>query len=268
MGCLGAEVDDPPADMHFIPQLRPGDVLMACSDGLWHYFSPSEMGSVLSALSPREASRIADREGPLARPWRRRQHVARRSSSWSRCRRKLSRAGAARTEPAEGRRGWHRRRRRRARLGLRSALRSSRSARCCSRLLAACCLVGSAFAPAPRRAAVPPWPAPRHGRAACRRTGAAARPLRRRLARGWPHARPRAARVPAALQRAARASLGLLLRCVRLALSRACRAPLGGPALALDVVDRRSPGASVSLSRLAAAARGCRCRQSSTANFL
>ena len=36
--------------------LRPGDVLMACSDGVWHYFSPSELGSVLSSLSPREAT--------------------------------------------------------------------------------------------------------------------------------------------------------------------------------------------------------------------
>jgi len=55
MGCLGSD-EDPPADQHFIPQVRPGDVLMACSDGVWHYFSPSEIGSVLSSLSPREAS--------------------------------------------------------------------------------------------------------------------------------------------------------------------------------------------------------------------
>jgi serine/threonine protein phosphatase PrpC len=55
MGCLGAE-DDPPATHHFIQQLKPGDVLMACSDGVWHYFSPSELGSVLSSLSPREAT--------------------------------------------------------------------------------------------------------------------------------------------------------------------------------------------------------------------
>jgi PPM family protein phosphatase len=55
MGCLGAE-EDPPADLHFIPQLRPGDILLACSDGVWHYFSPSEIGSVLSSLSAREAT--------------------------------------------------------------------------------------------------------------------------------------------------------------------------------------------------------------------
>jgi serine/threonine protein phosphatase PrpC len=55
MGCLGAE-EDPPTDLHHIVQLRPGDTLMACSDGVWHYFSPDELGSVLSSLSPREAS--------------------------------------------------------------------------------------------------------------------------------------------------------------------------------------------------------------------
>jgi serine/threonine protein phosphatase PrpC len=55
MGCLGAE-DDPPADLHFIEQLRPGDTLLACSDGVWHYFSAEELGSVLSSLSPREAT--------------------------------------------------------------------------------------------------------------------------------------------------------------------------------------------------------------------
>jgi len=55
MGCLGTE-SDPPMDAHFIPQLRPGDILMACSDGVWHYFNDDELGSVLSSLSAREAS--------------------------------------------------------------------------------------------------------------------------------------------------------------------------------------------------------------------
>jgi serine/threonine protein phosphatase PrpC len=55
MGCLGAE-EDPPADIHFIEELRPGDTLLACSDGVWHYFSPAELGSVLSSLGPREAT--------------------------------------------------------------------------------------------------------------------------------------------------------------------------------------------------------------------
>lgn len=55
MGCLGTE-NDPPMDMHFIPQLAPGDTLMACSDGVWHYFNSTEFGAALSKLSAREAS--------------------------------------------------------------------------------------------------------------------------------------------------------------------------------------------------------------------
>jgi PPM family protein phosphatase len=55
MGCLGTE-EDPPMDVHYVPALRPGDTLMACSDGVWHYFNNTELGSVLSALSPREAT--------------------------------------------------------------------------------------------------------------------------------------------------------------------------------------------------------------------
>jgi len=55
MGCLGTE-NDPPMDMHFIPQLAPGDTLMACSDGVWHYFNNTELGAALSKLSAREAS--------------------------------------------------------------------------------------------------------------------------------------------------------------------------------------------------------------------
>ena len=55
MGCLGAE-QAPPVSQHFIPKLRPDDILMACSDGVWHHFSTSEMASALSMLSAREAS--------------------------------------------------------------------------------------------------------------------------------------------------------------------------------------------------------------------
>jgi serine/threonine protein phosphatase PrpC len=55
MGCLGTE-SDPPVDFHFIPQLTAGDTLMACSDGVWHYFNNNEIGSVLSSLSAREAT--------------------------------------------------------------------------------------------------------------------------------------------------------------------------------------------------------------------
>ncbi|MES2876992.1 MAG: protein phosphatase 2C domain-containing protein [Pseudomonadota bacterium] len=55
MGCLGTE-DEPPVATHLISQLRAGDVLMACSDGVWHYFNTPEIGSVLSNLSAREAT--------------------------------------------------------------------------------------------------------------------------------------------------------------------------------------------------------------------
>ncbi len=55
MGCLGTE-ELPPVSQHYIPQLGPGDALIACSDGIWHYFSPGEIGSALSMLSPREAT--------------------------------------------------------------------------------------------------------------------------------------------------------------------------------------------------------------------
>lgn len=57
MGCLGTETD-PPLTLHFIPQLRAGDTLMSCSDGVWHYFENDELGSILSALSAREAAQF------------------------------------------------------------------------------------------------------------------------------------------------------------------------------------------------------------------
>jgi serine/threonine protein phosphatase PrpC len=43
-------------DTHYISRLRAGDALMLCSDGVWHYFTNTEIGSVLSTLSAREAS--------------------------------------------------------------------------------------------------------------------------------------------------------------------------------------------------------------------
>jgi serine/threonine protein phosphatase PrpC len=55
MSCLGTD-KDPPVDTHFISQLYAGDILMACSDGVWHYFTDAEIGSVLSTLSAREAT--------------------------------------------------------------------------------------------------------------------------------------------------------------------------------------------------------------------
>ncbi len=57
VGCLGTE-ELPPLQSHLISQLEPGDVLLACSDGVWHYFTDDELGHLLAALSPRDATEI------------------------------------------------------------------------------------------------------------------------------------------------------------------------------------------------------------------
>jgi serine/threonine protein phosphatase PrpC len=55
LGCLGTQ-EDPPIELHSIDRLQPGDAILACSDGLWHYFTPEEMAIVANELAPREAS--------------------------------------------------------------------------------------------------------------------------------------------------------------------------------------------------------------------
>lgn len=55
LGCLGMASAPPPLDTQMTTRLKPGDVLMACSDGLWHYFTPEEMGAVLAEQPPRAA---------------------------------------------------------------------------------------------------------------------------------------------------------------------------------------------------------------------
>ena len=54
LGCLGTE-RDPPSSAHHIDRLDVGDALLACSDGLWHYFSSEEMARAVDMLSAREA---------------------------------------------------------------------------------------------------------------------------------------------------------------------------------------------------------------------
>jgi serine/threonine protein phosphatase PrpC len=56
-GCLGTQ-QDPPVSVTPIERLEFGDALLACSDGLWHYFTPKEMGAIVHALAPREASEM------------------------------------------------------------------------------------------------------------------------------------------------------------------------------------------------------------------
>src|SRR3954469_9038892 len=52
-GCLGTNQDPPPTHRR-IDQLEIGDTVLACSDGLWHYFTPRELGAIVHALPPRE----------------------------------------------------------------------------------------------------------------------------------------------------------------------------------------------------------------------
>jgi len=56
-GCLGTQ-QDPPIQLDQIDHLPTGDALMACSDGLWHYLSSREIGAIVNALPPREASEM------------------------------------------------------------------------------------------------------------------------------------------------------------------------------------------------------------------
>ena len=56
-GCLGTH-QDPPLSVNHIDKLQIGDTMLACSDGLWHYFSPKELGAIVHALPPREASEM------------------------------------------------------------------------------------------------------------------------------------------------------------------------------------------------------------------
>jgi serine/threonine protein phosphatase PrpC len=56
-GCLGTE-QEPPISLRHVERLAAGDTLLACSDGLWHYFTDKEFGAIVHALSPREASEM------------------------------------------------------------------------------------------------------------------------------------------------------------------------------------------------------------------
>lgn len=54
MGCLGTDAD-PPATLHTIDTLSAGDVVLACSDGVWHYFSDDELAYVASQYAAKAA---------------------------------------------------------------------------------------------------------------------------------------------------------------------------------------------------------------------
>jgi serine/threonine protein phosphatase PrpC len=56
-GCLGTH-QDPPVAVRELGTLEIGDSVLACSDGLWHYFTPKELGAIVHTLPPREASEM------------------------------------------------------------------------------------------------------------------------------------------------------------------------------------------------------------------
>ncbi len=56
-GCLGTPTE-PPTAIKTLDPLQPGDTLLACSDGLWHYFTPRELGLIVNSLPPREATEL------------------------------------------------------------------------------------------------------------------------------------------------------------------------------------------------------------------
>ena len=56
-GCLGTH-QDPPIAVGHVERLEIGDCVLSCSDGLWHYFTPRELGAIVHALAPREASEM------------------------------------------------------------------------------------------------------------------------------------------------------------------------------------------------------------------
>jgi PPM family protein phosphatase len=56
-GCLGTQ-SEPPVAIKLLDPLMPGDTLLACSDGLWHYFTPRELGLIVNSLPPREAAEL------------------------------------------------------------------------------------------------------------------------------------------------------------------------------------------------------------------
>ncbi len=56
-GCLGTAAE-PPVAVTPLGQLQIGDSVLACSDGLWHYFSGAELGAIVHSLPPVEASAV------------------------------------------------------------------------------------------------------------------------------------------------------------------------------------------------------------------
>lgn len=58
VGCLGMRSTPAPIDVFAFEDMRPGDALLACSDGLWHYFTQEELGAVIAEQPPRTAAEL------------------------------------------------------------------------------------------------------------------------------------------------------------------------------------------------------------------
>lgn len=54
MACLGTEAP-PPYSTHTVDLMQAGDTLMACSDGVWHYLSETEIGLILDENTAKQA---------------------------------------------------------------------------------------------------------------------------------------------------------------------------------------------------------------------
>lgn len=55
---LGSHANDPYLTIGRYDGLEPGDSFLACSDGLWHYFSNAEPGVAIAMNAPRQASEM------------------------------------------------------------------------------------------------------------------------------------------------------------------------------------------------------------------
>lgn len=55
IGCLGGE-REPMIDLGHVAALQAEDAFLLCSDGLWAYFDPAELGAVVAAHAPRDAA--------------------------------------------------------------------------------------------------------------------------------------------------------------------------------------------------------------------
>lgn len=58
VSALGAHDSEPEVTLGRHVGLKAGDAFLLCSDGLWHYFSDTELGALLAMNTPRQASEM------------------------------------------------------------------------------------------------------------------------------------------------------------------------------------------------------------------